>query len=425
MDLILQILSFLSMLSVFVIILWRVLGNSGVSLKKTLPEIDRETGFLPDVRDCARIFGFAMLFRLFILGLSFIIYCIFVEQAASLQWHLFLDNWIKWDANAYIRISEGYTSYMENGHYPTLVFFPLYAWLLKALRLVIPNAAAAGLFLSGLLSSFACMYLFKLVCLDYSRKTALLSVLFLCIFPFGFFYSAIMSESVFLLTSIMTLYYIRKGNWGIGGICGFFAALSRSAGVFLVFPALVQLLEESKLLGKLKNGKLWAETLKKGLWILLLPLATLLYLFINYRISGDPFYFLELEKMFWQQETQAFFQTAGSFWEIITGPYSPSVVFSSFLPGLICLIFSYIVLLRSATKHKTMYVTWLFVSIIVNTSMTWPLSFCRYIACAFPLYIFMADECENKPKLKLGLIVCFCMLFGIYLTGYLMTKQIM
>ncbi|MBQ9915393.1 MAG: glycosyltransferase family 39 protein, partial [Clostridia bacterium] len=244
MEWFLQILSLLSMASVFVITFWRVLAHSGVSLKKALPETERDANFTPDARDCARVFGYGLLFRVFVLGLSFIIYCIFVEQAETVQWPLFLENWIKWDANAYIRISEGYTSYIENGHYPTLVFFPLYSWLLKGLRLLIPSPAMAGLLLSGILSSLACMYLYKLVCLDYSRKTALLSVLLLCIFPFGFFYSAIMSESAFLLASIMTLYYIRKGNWLLGGICGFCAALSRSAGVFLVFPALVQLLEE-------------------------------------------------------------------------------------------------------------------------------------------------------------------------------------
>ncbi len=426
MSVILQSLSLLSMLAVLTVLVWRVLAGSGVSLSKTIPEISRIAAPEATLKECGQIFGCSLLFRIFILGLAFVIYCLFVDGGEHFQWGKLFDNWIKWDAQHYIRIGEGYTSYIEEGEYPTIVFFPLYPYLLKFLRYFIPNAAASGLIISALLSSFACVYMYKLVCLDYSRNIAKTAVLLMCLFPFGFFYSAIMSESAFLLTSIMTLYYVRKGRWNVAGLCGFFATLSRSLGVFLVVPAAIHLIEENKLLGNIKDKKVWIKTIKEGAWLLLLPLAMLFYLYINFDISGDPLYFLKMEEKFWHQVSQPFFKTFHTFWDIITcGGYNPSLLVASFLPGFVTLICSYAVLMWGATKHKTMYIGWLAVCIIVNSSMSWPLSLCRYMASAVPLYMILADECEKHEKFRLGIFISWSIMFGVYFVGYLMSKQIM
>ena len=268
--------------------------------------------------------------------------------------------------------------------------------------------------------------MYKLVCLDYGRSTAKIAVLLLSLFPFGFFHGAVMSESVFLLTSLMTLYYGRKNQWFLAGLCGFFAALSRSLGVFLVFPLFIHLIEDNQLLGHLKNKKVWIKTIKEGAWLLLLPLAVLIYLYINYNISGNPFYFLAIEKTFWHQYSQPFFKTVTTFWDVITqGHYTTSLLLASFLPGFILMVCSYVILLWGATRHKTMYIVWFAVCLIVNSTMSWPLSFCRYMSTVVPLYIILADACEKHEKLRLGLLISWSILFGVYCTGYLLSREIM
>ena len=248
MSIMIQSIHIVLTLGIFAVLIWRILANAGVPFKKTIPEQVRSVAEAPTLQESAKVFGYTMLFRVFVLIAGLIIYCLFVETASQVQWGNFLENWIKWDAKHYISISEGYTALAETGDYTTLVFFPLYSVLLKLVRFVIPNAVVAGLLVSAVASSLACVFLYKLVCLDYSKTTAQTSVLLLCLFPFGFFYSAIMSASVFLLTSVTTLYYTRKHHWWVAGICGCFAALSRSIGVFLIFPAMIELLEETKLL---------------------------------------------------------------------------------------------------------------------------------------------------------------------------------
>ncbi len=421
----LEALNIFTVAFIVAILLWRVLANSGVPFKKVITEPRNASSYIPGAKDTAKIFGYSLLFRFFILALSICIFCLFETQAQNFEWSKWLNKWVQWDARHYISIADGYESYMENGKYPTLVFFPLYSFFLNLVNYIIPSAELSGLIVSAIFSSIACCFFYKLVCLDYSKKTAEISVILLCIFPFGFFYSTIMSESVFLCTSVMTLYYIRNHNWPIAGIMGCLAALSRSIGVFLVFPAAIELLEETLLLGNLKSRKVWLESLKKGLWLLLFPLGTLVHLFINYQITGNPLYFLSMEEEFWQQVGRPFYEIWGTFASVFKGGYSLSVLMASFIPSALCLPCAYGLLVWGLKRHKTMYLCWILICILVNTSISWPLSLCRYLASAVPLYIILAEECRKYPKLKMAIIISLSILMGIYFTGYLNSKFIM
>lgn len=358
---------------------------------------------------------------------GFLIYCLFSSQGNDFPWDQFFGQWIKWDSNSYIKIPEGYSSRVEDGDYVALVFFPMYSWIMKIFMFIIPNANAAALFTSSICYSTACVYMYKLCCVDYSREAAKKAVVLISVFPFGFFFGAIMSESTFFMTSVMTLYYIRKHNWVAAGIAGMCAALSRSAGVFLIIPATVEFIEEYKLLENIKNVKQnLLLILKKWSFLLLLPLGTCVYLYINYRVAGDPFDFLRLEEKIWHQTSQPFFKTVSSLWDIISSKkYSVSVVTSAFLPGTLILFLMYGIMLSGIKKTRNVYLTWLFVYVIINTTMSWPLSLGRYLSCAVPAFMILGDACDKNKKLNFALMMGFGILMGIYYVGYMTGKQIM
>ncbi|MDO5398363.1 MAG: glycosyltransferase family 39 protein [bacterium] len=411
-----------------IILIWHMLANAGVKLSYTIPDksaryFERHT---PSSRECVTAFICSMLFRIFVIAAAYVGFCIF-SGSGNFKLTEIYSRWLQWDANNYIRISEGYKSFDINGDYSTIVFFPLYSWLLRIVRIFIHQPVIAGLTLSALLSSASCVYLYKLVCIDYSRNTAQNAAVLMCIFPFSFFFGSVMSESAFLLTSIMTLYYTRKHNWIMAGISGILAALSRSAGVFLIFPATVEFIEEYKLFELIKKPKeLFNLVLRKWTWLLLLPLGTIIYLIINYWLSGDPFYFFDMEEKYWHQVSQPFFKTAGSLFEIaFTGSKDTSTKMSAFLPGFVSLMCSYALLVFGLRRHRSMYMFWLVIYIVINTTMSWPLSLCRYISAAVPIYIILADMCERSKKLNTALLLSWGILYGIYLTGYVTTHQLM
>jgi len=369
-------------------------------------------------KECFKVFGISLSFRILIILISILVFAIFINEGDA------INNWIKWDSIHYIRISNGYTSYIENGKYITLVFLPLYSLFIKLFSIIF-NSSISGLIVSSLSFSLASVYIYKLVSMDYGKKTAKITLLLVNFFPFAFFFSGIMSESMFLLTSTMTLYYIRKHNWLLAGLFGLLCALSRTIGAFIIIPAIVELIEEYQLLKNIRNYKFIIKTFfTKTLPLFLIPLGFGIYLFINYYITGDWFYFLKMQKEIWFQSYTHFFLYFNTCFKMLRD-YDISLILCSVVPQLIIVISSYIILFKNVKKSITMYSVWLLVNILVNTSMSWPLSVCRYFTCALPLFIYIADYLKNHRKLFIVYIIISSILLGIYFVAYLMGLSVL
>jgi hypothetical protein len=132
-----------------------------------------------------------------------------------------------WDSVWFLEIArDGYTRAAD------AAFFPLYPLLLKA-----TGASVVG----GVLVSLACFaaalwLLHRLVALDFGEDVAGLTVLLVAVFPAAVFFSAVYSESLFLLASVAALYGARTGGWALAGVAGGLAAATRSAGLVLLVP---------------------------------------------------------------------------------------------------------------------------------------------------------------------------------------------
>jgi hypothetical protein len=144
-----------------------------------------------------------------------------------------LNPWARWDGVWFIKIAHsGYSS--ADG---STAFFPLYPSILRyAGYLFDGNLVATGIIVSLLCYFAACVFLYKLVLIDLSPRVAYWSVILLSVFPTTFFFGAVYSESLFLLTSVACLYWARGGRWRRAGIAGLLATLTRNTGVLLVVP---------------------------------------------------------------------------------------------------------------------------------------------------------------------------------------------
>jgi Gpi18-like mannosyltransferase len=61
-------------------------------------------------------------------------------------------------------------------------------------------------------------------------------VVLLCLFPTAFFFSAVYTESLFLLVTVACLYFARQGQWLQAGLAGALAVLTRNTGLLLLVP---------------------------------------------------------------------------------------------------------------------------------------------------------------------------------------------
>lgn len=289
----------------------------------------------------------------------------------------------KWDGSHYLFIAEHW--YVNFGDEKNLlVFFPLYPVAIKIVSLVTFNYQLAGILVSNISLIIGCIYLYKLTAMDFDADTSIRAVKYLLIFPVSFFLGITFSESMFFALTVSAFYYLRKRNYVAAGILSFLAALTRSFGILIIIPMVVDLILEFK-----NNRKLFKEGLLRRIGAMVSPfLGISVYLLINYVVSGNPFTFLKYQKEHWHQAIGFFGSTIKMIADNTFGNnFSESA--SLWVPQLILIFLALILLCLSIERLNISYVAYMAGYIFLTISPTWLLSAPRYLMCLFPLFILL------------------------------------
>lgn len=379
-------------------------------------------------RECFTIFFTAFGFRIAVLLLAWMAYGIFSDGGAQ-SIPEFFNRWNIWDAPHYIEIAEnGYANHIEEGQYLMLVFFPLYPVLVKILQYIVQSYVVSGLLVSSICYSVGCVLMYRLVNIDYSKSIAKKSVIFLSIYPFAFYFGGIMTESTFFMMTIATFLAIRRHNWWAAGVLGALTALTRSFGVLMIIPAAVEWIQAECPIALIKEKKL--KKLGKDflgvLPILIIPVGTLIYLYINYSVTGDPFIFSQYQSEHWHMNLQFFGKTLNMLWSRTTSFNDDwSAINCLFMPELLALPIFAAVILYSVRRTRSVYVVFMLIYYAFNAAASWPLSLSRYLSCMFPVFWVLAEFTDRHKETELPIAAIMAIGFGIYLTGYITMHQIM
>jgi len=328
----------------------------------------------------------------------------------------------RWDAPHYLNLAQiGYT-WLEDGRPLLVVFFPLYPALISFFSFFMGNYLAAAYVVSFASYLIGLCYLYHLVRLDFSQRTAWWAVVLISIFPHSLFFGAPHTESLFFLTTAATLYYIRTHKWLHAGVAGALAASTRLVGIVLVFAAAVEFVMPYNLFTLMKKGK-WKRFFnligKRGLFILLMFAGTAMYLFINWRITGDPLRFLYYQRTHWNNGFQYFggamrtqFGGLHNFWHMDFWINS-SIYFH--LPNILGFGFCvWMIVYGGLKRHNAGQLVYAMGYTFVSFSMAWLLSGGRYAAAVVPVFIFLADYVEQKPIRRIIVpIILFLLLLPI------------
>jgi len=162
-----------------------------------------------------------------------------------------------WDGLWYKLIAEeGYGEHVNT--YPA--FWPLFPWLMRLGSDVFAVATeTAGWVIANASFLVAFVLLYRLVALDFDRLIARRTIIALAVFPTSLFFSAVYTESLFLLLAVGALYAARRGSWFTAGALGLLAALTRSQGVFLLLPFAVLLWQQFG--DQIKSPRRWPSIL--------------------------------------------------------------------------------------------------------------------------------------------------------------------
>lgn len=399
-------------------------------------------------KEFSRIFFTAIGFRIVIYCISALIMAFKITDGA-LTLDTFLANWCRWDSNHYINIAtNGYRGavefcdtcreaaltkgispeVMQNGQHLFLVFFPLYPYTLRFANLFFPDIRMAGMFLSSLTYAFGCVYMYRLIKLDYGSTIAQNSVILISLFPFSFFFGGIMTEGLFLFISAAMLYYIRKHKWWPAILFGCLATLTRLQGTLLIIPAGLELLcvyrpwdmIRTKDYSKLK------EMIGRGLSLLLMLSGTVIYLFINWKVDGYPLSFLLYQDSHWHNGACLPTKTLSYvFQNAFSTDYNLQMRCSLWLPQAILAISAILLLLYGIKKLRAFHMGYAIAYTLLTYSVKWLISAGRYFTCCIPLFLVLGIITEKRKWTITAFTAIFAMLQIIYLTAYFNGMQIL
>jgi hypothetical protein len=122
--------------------------------------------------------------------------------------NLWLDGWTRWDAGWYRHIAaHGYVA--EPVGPPgqrNLAFYPLYPFVMRLVSLTGLDPLAAGILVSNLAMLVALVLVHRMASARFGADAAFRCVVLLSIFPYAFYFSAVYSESLFVLLAVASLY---------------------------------------------------------------------------------------------------------------------------------------------------------------------------------------------------------------------------
>jgi hypothetical protein len=159
--------------------------------------------------------------------------------------------WQRFDTNWYVSIAErGYGVIPDDIHFP-----PLYPLLVKLFARFFGDGFVAGMVVSGLATLMCLKMLYDLFQSwegkSLQKSSASRGLVYFLIFPASFFLFGAYTEGLFIVTAILALQCMKKGQWLYSGIWISCATLIRLQGIALFLPLLYCMWNDRKILRRL------------------------------------------------------------------------------------------------------------------------------------------------------------------------------
>lgn len=408
-----------------------------------MPQMIQKIWFklFPDPRQrtyLTRSFVMALVIRLAVFGLIYI-----AERAILDHRHGFgemlYESMRHWDAKHYMSLADlGYRGTGDNQF--LLAFFPLFPYLVRFVNFLVHDFVISALLVS-FASTVAAGYLLQdlLRRQGFDEDLIFRAFMFFCCFPTAIYFSFPFTEGLFLALTLLSFYAAQGKRWLTSGLAGAFASATRSTGVLLL-PALALSVFWPK--GEKRPLPLNTETITesqteaiseandpsasiisrlKPLWLLLIPVGLGVYLFINWRLTGDPLMFMQIQAKHWGQGFIApWEQVANTFGRIMQD--EPARARFTMMESRLIAGFVGIVLMLGAIRRVPLsWQVYGWMSLFVFMSAKEPISLARYLVVLFPIYPVLAIWTKRPLVFQAALCLSTLLMSAwsiLYLTGH-------
>jgi hypothetical protein len=291
--------------------------------------------------------------------------------------------------------------------------------------------AFAGLLISNVAFIAALYLLWQLVAANHPQVVANRTLWLLAVFPVGIFWSALYTESLFLLLVVGCLLAARRGIWPLAGVLGALAALTRWIGVVLVAVLIVEwLAARAKSTGEPSREVLptdhksphWSDL---G-WIALIPLSLALFALYAQSVSGSLWIVLKSRASLGQSFSAfpiTYAKGISLLWQSLaqSGPDRDLVLALGYGNSLymwldLCLPVLFVILGVIGWRRGWLLpgdLAWLFLGIIFPLSTGTTFSLTRYLMPVWPAAIVLARLSLRRPRLVHAWFTFSTFLLGI------------
>ncbi len=375
------------------------------------------------LRDIFWIFIATRLLLAFITYIAYILLTAAKYSNTPVDAGALFSSWNHWDAANYVRIAQyGYQRV-------DLAFFPLFPLLIAAIGHLL---GSWSYLLAGTLISNAALFgmlcvLYRLVADMADDEIAGRTLLYICIFPTALFFFAAYNESLYLLFATATFLALYKQRWALAGLMGLLAALTRSAGVLLVFPYLYQLwVQREELLTSRRTFLLRAAP------IALIPIGTLLYALYCWITVGNPLEFITVQ----QHSGRHLNWPWTGIWQAISAMvlFHPQAFGSAnqahLLLDLSATLGFILLIVAGWRRLPRSYSIWM--SVLMLYFLLYPatekpdilLSNQRFVLELFPAFITLALLGKHYPRLHITILLIFPTLLAVLSVAFIMNRWV-
>lgn len=327
-----------------------------------------------------------------------------------------LFSWANFDGEHYLSVSIfGYKNLEQ-------AFFPVYPKLISFLAKPFSydlissmvNSTLVGLIISNASFLIALILLWELVKIDFSKKIAYLTIILILVFPTSFYFGAIYNESLFLLLTVASFYYARKGNWFLAGIFGMVSSATRVFGI-VVLPALLLEAYQQK------------AGISRVFWIFLIPLGLGTYMwYLNYTI-GDPLAFYHFQALVGEQHQEGLISLPQVYFRYVKMLATTSIqnpIFQTIvLEFFVGLVFFILPIYGYLKKIRLSYLVFAMLGFLIPAIQGSFSSAPRYVIVLFPSFLAAALWFSSLPKPVRVVLLFFFFLWlvfetSLFLRGY-------
>ena len=326
--------------------------------------------------------------------------------------HYLVSPLAAWDGGWYVRIArEGY-----GGQEASAAFWPFYPLLLSLGHVLTGlSYAACGVILSNAAFLAVLIVLFRLVRADHGLVIAARTVWLIALWPLTFFFSAVYTESLFLLLIVGAIFLGRSERWTAATLVAAMAALTRNSGVLVILPLAIMLVQQQGW----HPRTWWTRGIQLGAAVLA-PLAFVRHLD---RLWDDPLLTIHVLPKWgrfrstpWETLHAAYdrthhiyatgrhscdlrldadaFETCGAALEISRNTFSDDLSFAFVLGCLVLLPYA---ILRLLPRDSLYFVVGLALPLFNQATYDPLLSMARYVIVLYPLYIALAHLLRWRP----------------------------